>query len=300
MLAFSETLISQYIAGQVDLLKDRILYKTDVRLGAVSASSERLGFPAAVLKNGLTNENYRPNVMPATIDVNGPAGNQNDYCAIAGHNLADTGVLVTLQASSGAGFYDIMSVAPVNNSPILMLFAAVAATTFRVSLSWPVAPTDTTLTPSIAVLYIGKSLIMERGVDMSYQPIGLSRDIENYPQSSELGGFIGTSVMTSGNSSSATWSYLSNAFYRREFDPFVVSAARYPFFFVLRPEPDLTSVSLELSFVEGEYASRPVYESAYGDLAYARLPASTKIKPSYAGQQDRLNVTIPMEGLAVV
>lgn len=295
MIVCSQGLLDSYLAGNSVLRNDQIGYMNLLQTAVLTPSSTLPGFNSSTLRNGLTQIYWRPSSLPATLDIAPTETQQVNYCGLAGHNLADAGITVYLQASTGAGYFDIAAVTPETNEPIVFLFEPANYPTYRLRFEDPGA---LGVLFSLAVVYLGQSLEMERGPDFGYAPIELSRDDRIMPQMSGSGGFIGSVVEKRGNRSSISYSNLTNAWYRRYFDPFVDAAVSRPFFHISLPEPDQQSDSLELDFAADQYAVQSYFASKNGGVSFVRIPQGQNISPTKSENDGRFNVSFEMEGLA--
>jgi hypothetical protein len=146
----------------------------------------------------------------------------------------------------------------------MFLFEQVFASKFRVQLYGATAP-------QIGVIFIGKTLDMQRAIYGGHSPITLSRDTINRPSMSERGQWLGTSIIRTGFSTSFAWEHLTADWYREFFDPFVEHARSKPYFIAWRP----STFPAEVGYVH----------------------SSGDIKPANMGIRDFMSVTVNTEGL---
>ncbi len=154
--------------------------------------------------------------------------------------------------------------APGDDSPIMILNDPIFARYWRTRVTG-------TVVPKIAVVHVGEVLAMERAISGGFSPINLSRETTLKHALSRGGRFLGQNYLRNGVIGEAHFSYLSPSWYRTNFDPFVLSARRFPFFFGWMPQT---------------YPTEIVYAWATSD-----------IKPSYMGLNDFLDVSVQMRGI---
>jgi hypothetical protein len=211
------------------LTHSRIGYNTFTATGTATASTAQALFPASAPLNSLTYEYWRPTALPATWTLDGGTSKLANYFGIAAHTLGTSGCTITIASSDDDVTYvDIDTLTPTDDSAIMFLFAGVTARYWRLSISGGTLP-------SVGVIYVGPVLEMMRPCFAGVSPINLSRVSVIRPNKSEGGQWIGRSVIRSGTSMNAQYNNLGGAWYRANFDPFVVSAISNPFFYAWRP-----------------------------------------------------------------
>lgn len=216
--------------GPDDLLcHARIGYQTMTRNATVAVSSSAAGFPADSLKNSMTYDRWRPESVPAYVAFNQADAVEVDYIGIAGHNLYSVGAMITVQHSNnGVTWSTVAIMEPSRDGALMIQFEPVTAKYWRVSIDGGI--------PTIAVIYFGKVLVMQRGNYGGHSPGTLSRITDTMPNKSDTGQFLGRSIIRQGYGTSYAWSNLTANWYRQYFDPFVESARKYPFFIQWFPE----------------------------------------------------------------
>jgi hypothetical protein len=241
----------------------RIGMDNAVRTAEISATSAIDGFPASAVGNALTYEYWRPVNGTGTITA-GFAEQSIDYIGIASHNLAGGSVTVE-HSMNGATWTTVRTVSPENNAPLMFLFQPVQAKYIRVL----VAATNA----SVAVIYAGKTLEMQRAVFGGISPVNFGRSTVIRPNESESGLWLGRNVIRQGSETSVTWQNLTYDWYKDNFDKFAKDAIKYPFFFAMRPAtyPEMTG-----------------YMWTQGDIV-----------PTLSGIRNYLNVSVPMLGVEV-
>jgi hypothetical protein len=210
----------------------RIGIDNAVRTATITATSAIEGFPASAVGNALTYEFWRPVSGSGTITAQFTQ-QIIDYVGIASHNLAGGSVTVE-RSTDGTNWTTIRTVTPINNSPLMFLFEPVQAAYIRVAVNATNA--------SVAVIYTGKTLEMQRAVFGGISPINFTRNTVIRPNESESGLWLGRNVIRRGSETTITWQNLTYDWYKANFDKFAKDAIKYPFFIAMRPStyPEMT------------------------------------------------------------
>ena len=183
--------------------------------------------------------------------------NAGNYTVTAFYRATDGG---TLTAFSG-------SVTPTKNNAIMIhRSTTVSAKVIEVYI------TNGTGAAFIGSIYAGIAMQMQRPFFAGHTPAVLARQADYYSSMSESGNFIGVEVRRRAIESQASWSNLSDEWYRAYFVPFLDSAELLPFYFAwnLLQYPN--------------------------DVAYCKN--ITNISPAYSGTRDLMSVDIPLVGIA--
>jgi hypothetical protein len=154
-----------------------------------------------------------------------------NYVGIASHNLGSTGASYVLQYSTDGLIWTdaIDQRMAADDAAILHEFDDVTARWYRLSL------TPGSAVPSIAVLYIGRVLRLERRIYVGHTPIVYGRRYTVSSNYSENGQFLGRVLRRTTLSSSVSMENITPSFYRTDVDPFFQAASVTPFFFAWRP-----------------------------------------------------------------
>ena len=215
----------------IPLNHSRIGHSTWTRIGTASASSEEANFPSDAPLNELTYEFWRPTALPATWTLDAVLPSYADYIGIAAHTLGSSSCTVTIQSSpDNSTWTNIDSLTPTDDSPIMFLFDEVLARYYRLSI------TGGADMPSVGVVYVGQTLDMMRPCFGGLTPINLSRNSVIRPNKSEGGQWLGRSVIRQGTSMSVSYKNLDGDWLRTYFQPFMIDAISYPFFYAWRPD----------------------------------------------------------------
>jgi len=228
------------VESQTGLLTlPRILYNNRARSASLSASSAASGFPAAAAQKDNTFEFWKPTAVPATWRVDLGSALLCNAGGIAAHDMGTVGCSVQWQYSTDdAAWSNASDVhAPANNSEHLALFPQQTARYWRVNI--------TNAIPTIGVIYLGPILAVANGIGGQFSPPNLARVTEMNPNDADGGQWLGASVVRSGVRSAAQWQNLTSAWYRANFDAFVVEARSRgrPFFFAWMPSAFVSDVN---------------------------------------------------------
>lgn len=213
------------------LTHPRIGYQTITRLpGVVVTATAANGFAFDGPLRPDTYERWKPTAVPANWQIDALAAQDVDYVGIAAHTLGTSGCEFIMQYSSDAvtwtDFGESMIVA--NNAPVMILADEVSARYWRLRILSGAAP-------EVGVVYIGKALALQRRIYGGHTPITLSRETMIRPQKSEGGQFLAKTIIRRGVKTSASILHITPDWYRDNFDPFVLSARQYPYFWAWYP-----------------------------------------------------------------
>ncbi len=156
-----------------------------------------------------------------------------NYVALAAHNLFSSGVtsvVIELSKTVNASFFVVAAFRPQSDKPI---FIEIPEQTGIVDCRITITGGSNR---ELGVFYVGKSLIMCRGIFGGHSPITLSSVTEYRNATSDSGQFLGRRIRRQGQQSQFSWSNIPDIWYRQEFQPFVVAAKVNPFFIQWRPD----------------------------------------------------------------
>ena len=206
----------------------RICYDNTLRNGTASATSDDL--KSANMLTPSTYDKWRPTASPSDCTLIG-ISQLCDYVGIAAHNLS--GSTVVINVSNGGGLTEVYNAVVPSNTPLLVRFTE--STYDRVFIEI----TGTT-TAEVGVVYLGKELAMMRPNYSGYSPATLSSKDVFTPQTSDGGQFLGKQLVRKGFSTQASFANLTYDWYESEFQPFVLHAKQYPYFWAwnLLEHPD--------------------------------------------------------------
>lgn len=243
-----------------------------VTVDNVTADEEATGYPATNLANPITSAGagWRgETAIEQYVTVLTDSGEDLDYLAVARHNFGSAAIAVSveLRADAGDPWTEVAGpIIPAHDGPLLFRFDAQPAYQVRLKL----AAGDEA--PRAAVMYLGEALIVQRRIYVGHTPITMGRNLTVANGRSESGAFLGRVVVGEGRSTSVSLQNLTPAWYRDEFDPFVVDAGERPFFFAWRP---------------GEYPD---------EVGYCWLTSDPR--PANQRNNGMLSVTLEVNGIA--
>lgn len=246
---------------ETDLYHSRIGIDNIVQGKTPTASSSATGYPAIAATYPTTYEYWKPSALPATWAIDNGAAVACDYFGLVGDF---NGATINVQSSVDNSTWTTQATGAPTSRTAMFLFAPVSARYWRIQVTGAV--------PSIAVVYMGQALAMQRKIYQGHTPITLSRITETTQNTSETGQYLGRSIIRKGLQTSCEYQHLTADWYRANFDPFVDAARESPFFFAWRP----IQYPNELGFVW-----------TTGD-----------IRPSNTGPRNFMSVTFRVTGIA--
>lgn len=228
-----------------------ILWESIVTTSNVTATNEDPNYPATNLANHATNQEWRAHDSGSPVDLNVELHVTNtdsdtiDAVGIARHNFGTDGI------TAEVGYYlndspdHWVSLAgptsPTTDEPLLFRFNASAYAKIFVKL------TQGSASARAAVLYVGKLLVMERGVDVSqdFAMPRFARVTEAVNPRSERGDFLGRIPISQYlDGIEHSYSNLTAAWYSSYAVPFVLAAQQdTPFFYAFSPDDDTDEVA---------------------------------------------------------
>lgn len=241
MIVFSPALVLT-AQQQVDENRPIICYENHVTTSNLVADQEDADYPATNLANPLTNSLWKSgSTADQYLTVTLSGGDEVDYVGIARHNFGSGAVLVSIEAitdEEGAEWEEVVGEQDLgNDSPALFVFEPGFFVSVRVKLQ------PDAVAPQAAVLYLGKSLRMQKGLQPGYVPLSLARTRDVLNGTAMNGDFGGSIVMSQRLGSAASFKALGGSWYRETMQPFV-DVCRDPFFFAWRP----VSFPLEVAY----------------------------------------------------
>lgn len=181
-----------------------------------------------------TYERYRPTAGAKTVKFQLSSPAEVDFVGIAAHNAGtqDGGVDILVQYATtiGGALTTIENVEFADNNAVMPLFTAVTIAEIAITFN------ASTLGLELGVIYAGKALEMLRPIFGGHSPIDLSSVAQYQSTTSESGQFLGRNINRQGLATDFSWQHLDDVWYRDNFQPFVESAKRLPFFIKWRPD----------------------------------------------------------------
>lgn len=232
-------------------------YHNLVTYSNLVATSGDDDYPVTNLANPNTTLTWRSLILGVqyiTITVNSDI--EVDYLAIGRHNFGSGGIISSverLSADEDAVWTEVVEETTVaDDSPHLYWFEGAPPAAIRIKMQ-----PDETL-PEIGVLYLGKLLVMEKGIQPGHTPAPYARRREYVVNHSTAGEFLGKIQTGESLRTSASFRNLTAAWWRLNLDPFLADPV--PFFFAHNPRdyPD------EVAFCELSGDATPVPAHANG------------------------------------
>jgi hypothetical protein len=244
-----------------DLNHARIGYQNLTYGRTPTASSSAAGYPAIAATYPTTFEYWKPTSTTSTWTIDLGSAQAVDFVGLVG-DMA--GCTIAVQRSTNNSTWTTVDTRTTITDRInLFLFGSVSARYWRLSI--------TVAIPSIAVVYIGTALAMQRKIYQGHSPLILSRETELSNNVSDGGQYLGRSIIRKGAQTACAWSHLTADWYRSNFDPFVKASRTAPFFIAWRPS---------------QYTSELGYVWVDGDIA-----------PTNTGPKNYMSVDMTVRGL---
>lgn len=208
----------------------RLAYDNALARGDLTATSEAAGYP---ILDALTRDTYqawRAAVAAPVVACVLDYPETIDYLAIARHNLGSLGITAELEYRIESGSWTkIATITPATDDPLLVPFASTEADEVRLTF-------DAAGVPIVAVLAVGKAIVMPRPLRSTMQPVWLSRRTSVAPQMSDGGEVIGGVVVRRGVAVSPSWRNLPLAFYVSTLRTLARDLPGLPFFLAWQPD----------------------------------------------------------------
>lgn len=208
-------------------------YQNLITRSNVAADSEENFFSIVNVANVATNLFWRSaSLAEQYITVSASLNAGIDYIGFANHNLSTGGVAYQVEGSDDGVTWTPISdeVIPDSDAPHVQLFPLAIYTTYRIKLT-----PSTSIFPRIAVIYLGKMLVLQRRVYVGHTPITMGRDTTFSNNVSENGHFLGRTIRRESLQSSIDLKNLTPEWYRSYMDDFAQAARTTPFFWAWRP-----------------------------------------------------------------
>lgn len=233
-----------------------------VTIDNVTASYAAADYPVTNLANPNTASRWQSThgttTQYLTFEIS--SGEAIDYIGLARHNLGSTGanVSVQVQAPGSTNWTPVIEerVLP-SDAPAILRFVPQPVQAVRLKI----VPQGTP--PRLAVAYVGKLLVMERGLQNGHVPIHLAAQDEIVTGLAESGDFLGRIVTGQALETGVSFRFLRKDWFDAEMLPFVRAGLGRPFFFGWLPEdyPDEAAFCWRTSDIrpEAQMMARGVY-----------------------------------------
>jgi hypothetical protein len=213
-------------------------WRTIATAGTLTTTTAADGFPASNMANPATHLRWVGEVSDPVEDehvaVSNPDVADVDYIAIARHNLGSAAIPVSveyLDVTADPNEWEEL-VEPVllpDDGPALFRFSKLAYAAVRLRLQ------PGTAAPTIAVLYAGELLTIQRRLYVGHTPINMGRELTTANPKSIAGNFLGRIVLGERRRTSVALRNLTPDWYRANMEPFIKAAEERPFFWAWRP-----------------------------------------------------------------
>jgi hypothetical protein len=224
---------SSLVISESDLTPDHpvVGYRNIVTTGNITAESVDPLYPETNLANPATHLKWR-SVVSGTqyLTIIPNSADPIDYVGIAKHNFADAGIAVSVEVDSGEGYSEVVSMAPGANTAQILRFSPVSCQSIRLKL-WAGS-----LPPELAVLYIGKLLVLPTKIWQGHTPITYGRRQTVINGMSESGNFLGRIITGEWRETKQLFTLIQPGDYRDDVDDFFAEGKDTPFFFGWRPQ----------------------------------------------------------------
>lgn len=232
MIHISSSVVLGPLGDPVDARNPRIGWHNLATAENVSADEQADGEPVANIANPATYLRWRGTTTDEqSVQVTLSAAADVNYFAIAKHNLGSSGATIQFQSSTDGSTWDDVTSPIVLNTDYVVIyeFDAVFAQYFRLLITPGSEP------PSIAVLYLGEILILQRRIYVGHTPLPYGRRTTVSNGRSESGEFLGRVLRRQFLESSVDMQNLTPTWYRQYMEPFIEAATTRPFFWCWRP-----------------------------------------------------------------
>lgn len=215
--------------------KPLIGWRNYVGFGNITAEYEDPFYPVTNLGNSATNSEWRStSADEQTIEVEIGGGLIVDYIALARHNLGSSGTIVYIDALiAGEDQTDWLRIFDGqilgSDRPAILRFEELYPTRIRVTL----VPDG--IIPRIAVFYIGKLTVMEKGMLQDVTPILYANRTDVVTGRSESGDFLGRIITDQTKEVSYSFESVNYDWFKQEMGEFAEASMTRPFFFAWLP-----------------------------------------------------------------
>lgn len=267
-IVISSSVVLADASSDTDGRNPRIGWHNLITTANISATQQAEDEPAVNLANPSTYLKWRgTSTATQSVFVTLSQAEEVNYFAIAKHNFGSTGATITFQSSTDATTWTDVTAPRVLSSDNVVIheFDPVFARYFRLLIQ------PGTEAPSMAVMYIGEILVLQRRLYVGHTPLTYGRSTTVSNGRSEAGQFLGRHMRREFLESTAEFQNITPTWYRQKFEPFVEHATTKPFFFAWRPS---------------QYPNEVGYAWTTND-----------IRPSNARANGMMSMSIPMAGV---
>lgn len=213
-------------------------YENRVEAGNVTATTEDPDHPVTNLANVSTALKWKSGAGSPSSDeyitVVLDTPENVDYMGIAAHNFGSSGSIVSVEGQSedGGAWVELITEQMLpNDGPVLFRFTEQSLFAIRLRIQ----ENANGITPFLAVMFVGKLLLLQRRIYVGHTPITYGRKLTVVNHRSISGAFLGRIVTGETRQTTVGMRNLTPDWYREYMDPFLVHAKENPFFFAWRP-----------------------------------------------------------------
>jgi len=237
----------------------KLCFKNIVNSSNITATSFLVdgatSFPPSNMSNPATAFGWEAaDTSDQTITITNDSSTEVDYIGIARHNLNQSGLEVTIK-------FDGIVVSPATSisdaQAQLFLFVGASPALIEIAITGATDPAK------IAVVYVGKSLDLQRNIYVGHTPVTYGRDIQQMSGVSQSGEYLGEVRFNQTLSTSVSLLHLTPEWYRQNLDEFFGRVPRSPCFWAWRPGTYPAEVGY--CWIEGN--PRPVNQLANGMMS---------------------------------
>lgn len=201
----------------------------------VSATSETSTSPATNLANTSTAFGWEAeDTADQTITITNTDRQEIDFLGIARHNLNQSGLRVRIRFD-GSTVQDYTAISATQSQ--LVLFEGALPSVIQIDI------TGGTEAAKIAVIYVGKSVDLERNIYGGHTPIVYGRERSTITGVSQSGEYLGEVVLNQSLANTVSLNNLTPTWYRNTLDAFFSRSPRAPCFYAWRPGDYPTEVA---------------------------------------------------------
>lgn len=222
----------------------------------VTASTEATGYEAANAYDGFGFDWWKPTATgDSWIKASFAAVQACDYVAIWGHDLSDhTSTYKVQYSDDDAAWSDAFTaITPTNNNTIYKSWTSSSHKYWRVVINNP------TTIAAIAGIQFGEYMAMPHGAEVGFAVPTIAPKISYKTARSESGSFIGGSQLHQGVEGSISFTNITPAFVRSDWEPFIAHV-QTPAVFVMAWDTVTYTDEIVLAWGRGDVAS-PTYSS---------------------------------------
>lgn len=238
-------------------------WQSIVTAGNITADTEEALYPASNLANPATHLKWQAaDTTEQYIEIITDSVEGIDFLAIARHNLSSAGIVVSVgyfTNDSPDQWTELVEESTLSDDgPALFRFTPQVRASIYLKLAAGAGdPAE------IAVLYVGKLLVLPRKLYQGLTPTPFGRVSKATNGRSEAGNYLGRVITQEFIQGKIPLSLIDPTYYRDHIDDFIAASKDTPFFFGWRPE----SYPQDLGYCFMTNDPQPVNESPHGLIA---------------------------------